>query len=221
MTLDLAIVASGSGTNAQAMFDAIAADRLDARVRLVLSNRPGAKVLDRAAAFGAPALCLDHKLYASREDFDLAMVSALREAGVDTVALAGYMRIVTPAFLRAFPNRVLNIHPALLPSFPGAHGGRDALAYGVKFTGCSVHFVSEEMDAGPIIIQAAVPVLDNDTEDSLMERIHPLEHIIYPQALQWLAEGRLSIEGHSVRLENSKNGFACSGEGIIFPSPDM
>ena len=195
MSLKLAILASGSGTNAEAMFEAIEQGKLDADVRLVLANRPGAKVLERAARRGLPHICLDHKKYASREEFDAAVVEAIKASGADTVALAGYMRMVTPAFLDAFPNRVLNIHPAILPSFPGVHGAGDAHAWGVKFTGCTVHFVSPEMDCGPIIIQSCLPVMQDESVDELQDRIHVLEHRIYPQALQWLAEERLEIRG--------------------------
>ena len=129
------------------------------------------------------------------------MIKAIQDAGADTVALAGYMRLVTPAFLDAFPNRVLNIHPAILPSFPGVHGAADAHAWGVRLTGCTVHFVSPEMDCGPIIVQACLPVLQDESEEELQNRIHTLEHRIYPQALQWLAGNRLDIRGRKVFLK--------------------
>lgn len=200
MPLKIAILASGSGTNAQAMIDKAAAGVLDVDIRLIVSNRPGAGVLERARQAGVPCAVLDHKEYASREAHDAAMVQALRASGAEYIVLAGYMRLLTPVFLEAFAGRVLNLHPALLPSFPGAHGAADALAYGVKLTGCSVHFVEEEMDAGPLIIQAAVPVNAGEPLDDLMPRIHALEHRIYPQALQWLACGRLRREGRQVYL---------------------
>lgn len=200
MTLQLAVVASGNGTNAQAMFDAIRRNVLDARVRLVLCNRPGAGVLQRAAAAGVPSLCLDHTAWPDRASFDAAMVDAIRNAGADTVALAGYMRILTPGFLHAFPGRILNIHPALLPSFPGVHGGEDAQAWGVKITGCTVHFVDEAVDHGAVIVQAAVPANPGEALDDLMQRIHALEHRIYPQALQWLASGRIRVENRQVHV---------------------
>lgn len=200
MSLRLAILASGNGSNAQAMFDAVERGALDADIRLVLSNRPGARVLERAAAHSLPRRCLDHTLFSDRNAYDRALAEAVHEAGADTVALAGYMRLLSPDFLAAFPGRVLNIHPALLPAFPGVHGAADAAAWGVKLSGCTVHFVSEEMDCGPIIVQACVPALQDEDADALQMRIHHLEHRIYPQALQWLAEKRLSLKGRRVFL---------------------
>ncbi len=200
MPLKLAILASGNGSNAQAMFDAVERGALDAEIRLVLSNHPGARVLERAATQALPLLCLDHDLFPHREQYDQAMVAAIKDAGADCVALAGYMRLLTPAFLAAFPGRVLNIHPALLPSFKGLHGARDAFAWGVKLSGCTVHFVNSEMDCGPIIIQACVPLVQGESLDELEARIHVLEHRIYPQALQWLSEERLIVQGRLVGL---------------------
>jgi len=200
MTLKLGILASGSGTNAQAMIDAAEAGRLDADIRLVIANRPGAGVLERAKKHGIPHLCLDHKTFPDRESFDLGVVEELRRAGVDTVALAGYMRLVTPAFLDAFPNRVLNIHPALLPSFPGTHGARDAWNYGAKVSGCTVHIVDPVMDGGPIIVQAVLPIRQEENDEELLERIHVFEHRIYVQALQWLSEERLHLDGRRMLL---------------------
>ncbi len=200
MPLKIAILASGSGTNAQAMMDKAAAGILDVDIRLVLSNRPGAGVLERARTAGVPCAVLDHTAFADRAAHEAAMVEKLRASGAEIIVLAGYMRLLTPRFLGAFPGRVLNLHPALLPSFPGTHGGADALAYGVKLSGCSVHFVEEEMDAGPLIIQAAVPVIAGEALESLMRRIHAMEHRIYPQALQWLAQGRIRVEGRQVHL---------------------
>lgn len=200
MSLRLAILASGSGSNAQAMFDAVERGALDADIRLVLSNRPQARVLERAAARSLPHRCLDHTLFSDRTAYDHALADVIREAGADTVALAGYMRLLSPGFLSAFPGRVLNIHPALLPAFPGVHGAADACAWGVKLSGCTVHFVSDEMDCGPIIIQACVPALQDEDADALQNRIHGLEHRIYPQALQWLAENRLNLNGRRVLL---------------------
>lgn len=201
MSLKLAILASGSGTNAEAIFRAVDRGALDADIRLVFANRPGAKVLERAARRGLPAICLDHKAFPDRESFDTAVIRVIQDAGADTVVLAGYMRLVTPAFLDAFPHRVLNIHPAILPSFPGVHGAADAHAWGVRFTGCTVHFVSPEMDCGPIIVQACLPVMQDESEEELQNRIHTLEHRVYPQALQWLAGNRLDIRGRRVFLK--------------------
>lgn len=200
MPLDIAIMASGSGTNAQAIMDRIAQGVLDARISLVISNNPGAGVLERAAKARVRTAVLDHRKYSDRMDFDNALAELAMDSGAEYVVLAGFMRMLGRNFLHAFPGRVLNIHPALLPSFPGTRGGADALAYGVKITGCSVHFVEEAMDSGPLIIQAAVPVNTADSLEDLMPRIHAMEHRIYPQALQWLAEGRISVDGRKVSV---------------------
>jgi phosphoribosylglycinamide formyltransferase-1 len=205
----LGVLASGGGTNLQALLDACAARRIDAEVALVLSNRPGAGALERAARAAVPVACLPSGGLEDRAAYDASLVARLAEARVDLVCLAGYMRLVTPVFLRAFgPSassrgcpRVVNIHPALLPSFPGLHGPRQALEAGVKVAGCTVHFVDEGTDTGPIIAQAAVPVLDGDTEASLATRILEQEHRLYPQSVQWIAEGRLSLQGRQVRLD--------------------
>lgn len=176
MALKIAILASGSGTNAQSMIDKAARGVLDIDIRLIAGNRPGAKVFERAEKAGIPHVCIDHKAFADRESFDREMVAAIKASGAEYVVLAGYMRLLTSTFLQAFPGRVINIHPAILPSFPGAHGGPDAQAYGVKITGCTVHFVEELVDSGPVIIQAAVPANAGEDLDDLMNRIHPLEH---------------------------------------------
>ncbi len=220
----LGVLASGGGTNLQALLDAVAARRLDAEVALVLSNLPGAGALERAARAGVPGDCLPSKCVTDRAAYDEALVARLHQAGVDLVCLAGYMRLVTPGFLRAFgPTpasrgcpRVVNIHPALLPSFPGLHAQRQALEAGVKVAGCSVHFVDEGTDSGPIIVQAAVPVIDGDTEATLAARILEQEHRIYPQAIQWIAEGRLSLHGRQVRLDRA----AAPAERLVSPSAD-
>lgn len=201
MSLKIAILASGSGTNAQVIFEAVKAKKLNAEICLVLANRPGARVLERAKNFGLPHCLIDHTTFASREEYDRKVVETIKAHGADCIVLAGYMRMVTSYFLESFPDRVINIHPAVLPSFPGIHGARDAVNYGVKFSGCTVHFVSEEMDSGPIIIQAVTPCLQTDEEQTLQNRIHCLEHKIYVQALQWLAEGRLEIVGHTVHVK--------------------
>ena len=207
----LGVLASGGGTNLQALLDACAGRRIDAEVALVLSNLPGAGALERATRAGVAGDCLPSKGVADREAYDQALVSRLRQARVDLVCLAGYMRLVTPGFLQAFgPSassrgcpRVVNIHPALLPAFPGLHAQRQALAAGVKVAGCTVHFVDEGTDSGPVIVQAAVPVLDGDTEATLAARILEQEHRLYPQAVQWFAQGRLSLEGRQVRLDRA------------------
>lgn len=193
MRLQLGILVSGSGTNLQSILDAVAEGRLEADVRLVMSNRPGAYALERASRAGVETRVLDHREFSSREDFDRAMVQVLRGAGVEWVALAGFMRVLTPELLHAFPGRVLNIHPSLLPAFPGVNGQKQAFDYGVKVAGCTVHFVDEGVDAGPIIAQRAVPVLDDDDAESLRKRILEQEHALYVEVLQALSEERITI----------------------------
>lgn len=189
----LGILVSGSGTNLQAILDAVASGRLRTRIGVVLSNVATAKALDRAKAAGVETAVVDHKAYPSREAFDAAVVEVLRAKGVDCVVLAGFMRLVTPVLLDAFKNRVVNIHPALLPAFPGVHAQRQALAYGVRVTGCTVHFVDAGMDTGPVIAQATVPVRDDDTEETLRDRILEKEHALLPEVLQWIAGGRVEV----------------------------
>ncbi len=198
--LKIAVLASGSGSNLQAIIDEIKSGFLPVELALVLSDKPQAYALQRAEAAGVPTKVLLPADFASREDYDAELVRLLKASGAEAVALAGYMRLVTPVFLQAFSHRVLNIHPALLPSFPGLHGQRQAFEYGVKVAGCTVHFVDEGMDSGPIILQAPVPVLEDDDADSLAARILEQEHIIYPLALRLLAEGKLHIEGRRVRI---------------------
>jgi len=202
--MQLAVLASGAGSNLAAIIKSIAGGRLEARVKLVLSNKPDAPVLNIARQHGIPVWTHDHGEYESREAFDAAMLEAIRASGVDAVALAGYRRLLSPMFVKAYAGRILNIHPAILPSFPGLNGYADALDYGVRFTGCTVHFVDEKMDHGPIIIQAVVPFGPNDTAESVLARLNALEHRIYPQALQWLAKNRLSVEGRRVRLQAAR-----------------
>jgi len=200
VTLQLGVLASGSGSNLQSILDAAAGSGLDARVAVVVSDNPQAFALERARGSGVPAEVVP-VAGATRQEHDRRVVEALRRHGVDTVALAGYMRLVSPVLLQAFPGRVLNIHPALLPAFPGVHVHGQVIAHGVKFSGCTVHFVDEDMDTGPIIIQAVVPVRDDDIPDTLAARILREEHRIYPQALQYLAEGRLRLDGRRVLLD--------------------
>jgi phosphoribosylglycinamide formyltransferase-1 len=191
--LVLGVLVSGSGTNLQAILDAIASKKLRARVGVVISNVAGAKALDRARAAGAPTIVVDHKAFPSREAFDAAVVESLRAHEVRCVVLAGFMRLVTPVLLDAFPHRVVNIHPALLPAFPGVHAQKQALAYGVRVSGCTVHFVDAGMDTGPILAQATVPVLDDDTEETLRDRILEKEHELLPTVLQWIADDRVEV----------------------------
>lgn len=192
-TLNLGVLVSGSGTNLQAILDAIADGRLDARVNIVVSNKPGVRALERAANANVPTKVLSHRDYPNREAFDEALVAVLREAGVELVVLAGFMRILTPRFLDAFPERVVNIHPSLLPAFPGIDAQKQAFDYGVKITGCTVHFVDAGTDTGPIIAQAAVPVLDEDDAESVRLRILDQEHRLLVSVLQWFSEGRVEL----------------------------
>ena len=194
----IAILVSGRGTNMVSLVRAAQEGRLHADVRLVLSNKADAAGLQRAAELGVPTRVMSHRDYATREAFDEALADALAQQGVEYVALAGFMRVLTPAFLNRFPRRVVNIHPALLPSFPGIHAQRQALEYGAKVSGCTVHFVDEGTDTGPVIAQVAVPVLDGDDEDALSARILENENRLYPQALDDVLCGRLRIEGRRV-----------------------
>ncbi len=201
MGLAIGVLASGSGSNLQAVLDACLGGRLDARVVAVVSDVPDAFALERARRAGIAAEVVGWGESPSREAHDARVVEALGRHGVDTVILAGYLRLVSPVLLGAFPGRVLNIHPALLPAFPGLHVHGQVIAAGAKFSGCTVHFVDEGMDTGPIILQAVVPVRDDDTPDTLAARILREEHRVYPQALQYLAEGRLRVAGRRVLLE--------------------
>jgi phosphoribosylglycinamide formyltransferase-1 len=191
----LGILISGRGSNLQAILDAIREGKLDARVGVVISNKAGAQGLERATTFGAPTAVIDHKAFDSREAFDERVLEELEKYEVDVVCLAGFMRLLSPVLVRAFPNRILNIHPALLPSFPGLHGQLQALEHGVKISGATVHIVDEELDHGPILLQAAVPVLADDTEETLSARILAQEHRLYPEAVGLLLDGKFHFEG--------------------------
>ncbi len=191
----VAILISGRGTNMRALINAARDGRLCADIRVVLSNKADAAGLEFARSMGIPTVVLSHRDFASREDYDRALVAELRSRGVEYVALAGFMRILTPEFLVPFRGRVVNIHPALLPAFPGVHSQGQALEYGVKITGCTVHFVDEGTDTGIIIAQRSVPVLDDDDEDSLAERILAQENALYPEALDDVLSGRLTLQG--------------------------
>lgn len=198
--IELAILASANGTNAQAIIEATKSGKLDANVRVVLTNKPEAGVIERAKKAGIPVEIIPSRGYKNRrEEYDTLVVEALRKYNVDTIALAGWMRILSPVFINAYGGRIINLHPAILPSFKGHKGIEDAYAYGVKITGCSVHLVVPELDAGPLIIQAAVPV--KGSLEELEEQIHRMEHCILPQALQWFSEGRISLNGNVVKLK--------------------
>jgi phosphoribosylglycinamide formyltransferase 1 len=196
--VSVAVLASGSGTNLQAL---LAEPVVGPRIGLIVSDRADAGALQRAAGHGIPGIHLDPREHTSRQDHDAALVSLLRDRGVEIVCLAGYMRILTSEVVRAFWGRMLNVHPSLLPAFPGGHAVRDALQWGVKVTGATVHFVDEEVDHGPIVLQEAVPVLEGDDEASLHARIQQVEHRIYPAAVRSLLEGRLRLEGRRVVLD--------------------
>ena len=191
----IGVLISGRGSNLQAIIDAVAGGRLDAEIAVVISNRAQAAGLERARAAGIETLHIDHKRYPSREAFDLAVVAALKQRGVSLVCLAGFMRLLSAAFVEAFPNRILNIHPSLLPAFVGLDGQRQAWEYGVKVSGATVHVVTPELDAGPIVLQAVVPVRDDDTPDALAGRILAEEHRIYPEAIDIMLAGGWRIEG--------------------------
>ena len=197
----IAVLVSGSGSNLQAIIDASEKGEVPCRVGIVISNKADAYGLVRARKHGIPTEVIIHKEFPSREEFDKRLVEIIRMSGAELVCLAGFMRVLTPVFVRAFPNRILNIHPALLPSFPGTHGPGQALNHGVRFSGCTVHFLDEGVDTGPIIVQAVVPVYDDDTEETLAARILVQEHRIYPMAIRLFFQGRLKVEGRRVRIE--------------------
>jgi phosphoribosylglycinamide formyltransferase 1 len=200
MSKHIGVLLSGRGSNFEALADSISAGRIpNAEIAVVISNRDGAPGIDRARARGLATRVIPSKGL-EREPYDRLVVTALREAKVELICLAGYMRLLSPFFVEAFPQRILNIHPSLLPSFPGLESQKQALDYGVKFAGCTVHFVDENLDAGPIVLQAAVPVEDNDTEDSLSARILQEEHRIYSEAVRIVLEGKFKIEGRRVLL---------------------
>jgi len=201
--VSIGVLVSGNGSNLQSLIDRIDQGALDADIKLVISNNPNAFSIERCRKHGIPFFVLDHRLFGSRVLFDCRMIELLTAAGVELVLMAGFMRILSEEFFKAFPLRIMNIHPALLPAFPGTHVQKKALDYGVKFSGCTVHFADEGVDSGPIILQAVVPVLDDDDEESLSARILKEEHRIYPLAVQYYAEGRIEVEGRKVRIRNS------------------
>ena len=203
------VLASGRGTDFQSLVDARDRGELDVDLAVLVSNVPEAPVLERAKRAGVPAVTIDHRPFGKdREAFERRVVQVLREHGVDLIVFAGFMRIVSAYLVREFPDRIINIHPSLLPAFPGAHAHRDVLAAGAKVSGCTIHFVDASVDGGPFILQKAVPVLDDDTEESLEARILEWEHRLLPLAVRLFAEGRLTVEGRRVRID---------GRGIDIP----
>jgi phosphoribosylglycinamide formyltransferase 1 len=198
--LNLGVLASGRGSNFQSILNEIEKGRLHARVKILIADNPDAYATERAKKHGIEYLVIRPKEFRTKDEFYVKVTDELKKRDVELVVLAGFMRIVGTPLIDAFPNRIMNIHPALLPSFPGLHGHEQAIDYGVKISGCTVHFVDKGMDTGPIIIQAAVPVYDNDTEETLSERILKLEHKIYPEAIRLFSENRLKVEGRIVKI---------------------
>ena len=199
--IKLGILCSGRGSDLQSIIDAISNKQLNAEISIVITDKPNVMALERAKKAGIKNLCVDRKSFSDKSDFEAALLKELKSAEVDLVILAGFMRILSPTFVHEYKERIMNIHTSLLPSFPGAHAHRDVLAYGVKVSGCTVHFVDEGTDSGPIIMQTAVEVKDGDTEETLAARILEQEHIIYPKAIQLYVEGRLKIIGRKVIIK--------------------
>ena len=199
--IKLGVLCSGRGSDLQSIIDAIADNKLKAEIAIVLTDKPNVMALERAQKAGIKNICIDRKKFESKSEFETALLNELKAAEVDLVVLAGFMRILSPSFVHEYKERIMNIHPSLLPSFPGAHAHRDVLAYGVKVSGCTVHFVDEGTDSGPIIMQAAVEIKDDDTEDTLAARVLEQEHIIYPKVIQLYVEGRLKIDGRKVLIQ--------------------
>jgi len=214
--MSIGVLASGRGSNFQSIIDAIEAGSLRAKIVLLITDNPNAFAVERARKHGIEPLIMVPNQYGTRNDYYKAVVQELRTREVGLVVLAGFMRIIGRPLIEAYRNRVMNIHPALLPSFPGLHGQKQAQDYGVKISGCTVHFVDEGMDTGPIIIQAAVPVSFEDTEDSLSERILKLEHKIFPEAIRLFSEGRLEVIGRRVKIA----GAAPDKSFLVFPPLD-
>jgi len=199
--MNIAILCSGNGTNLQAIIDGVNSGYIPARIAFILSDEKRAFALERARKAGIETVVLDKKDYKDREDFDREVVKRLKKRDVELVVLAGFMRLLSPYFIKEYRNRIINVHPALLPSFKGAHGIKDALDHGVKVTGVTVHFVDEHLDNGPIILQKTVEIKEDDTEGALLERVHKEEHKIYPEAIKLFVEGKIKIEGRKVKVK--------------------
>ncbi|MBF0247685.1 MAG: phosphoribosylglycinamide formyltransferase [Alphaproteobacteria bacterium] len=213
--LKLAVLISGRGSNLQALIDACQDETFPAEIVLVLSNKDDAYGLERARVAGIPTAVLNHKAYADRESFDAAMTEKIVEAGAEFVCLAGFMRLLSDDFVRAWRDRLINIHPSLLPSFKGLHVHERVIEEGARFSGCTVHFVRPAMDEGPIIVQAVVPVQADDTPDALAARILKQEHVIYPLAVKLIAEGRARVSGERVLID----GHAAPAGAMVNPAP--
>jgi len=199
--INIGVLASGRGTNLQAIIKAIEEGKIAGEIKVVVSDNPNAYALKRAQQYHIDTRYIHFKEFKNREDYDKEIIKTLKEKKIELVVLAGYMRIMSPYFIRTYKNKIMNIHPALLPSFPGLHAQKQAVEYGVKVSGCTVHFVDEGIDSGPIILQKAVEVSDDDTEESLAEKILKEEHQIYPRAIQLFSEGRLFIKGRRVFIK--------------------
>jgi phosphoribosylglycinamide formyltransferase-1 len=197
----LAVLVSGNGTNLQALLDATRSPSYPAEVALVLSNTPDAFALERARKAGVPTQVVPHGRFSNREDFEDALIAAIEKAGAELVALAGFMRVLSPRFVRRFSNRILNVHPALLPAFPGTNAIEQAWNYGIKVTGVTVHLVDEGTDTGPIVLQEAIEVSPKETLESLEKKVHSVEHKLFPEAVRLLAEGKLKVEGRMVIVQ--------------------
>jgi len=199
--VNIGVLVSGRGTNLQAIIEAIEEGKIEGEIKVVVSDNPDAYALKRAQQYHIATRYINFKEFKNRGDYDKEIIKTLKEKKIELVVLAGYMRILSPYFIRTYKNKIINIHPALLPSFPGLHAQKQALEHGVKVSGCTVHFVDEGVDSGPIILQKAVEVSDDDTEESLAEEILKEEHQIYPQAIQLFSEGRLIIKGRRVFIK--------------------
>ncbi|MBI4710089.1 MAG: phosphoribosylglycinamide formyltransferase [Nitrospirae bacterium] len=213
--LNIGVLASGRGSNFQAIIDNIGTGYLKAKIAVLISDNANAYALERAKNHGIETLVLKPKDFPDKDSYYSRIAKELKSRDAGLVVMAGFMRVAGSALIREFPNKIINIHPALLPSFPGLHGQKQAVDYGVKISGCTVHFVDEGVDTGPVIIQAAVPVYDNDTEESLSERILKQEHKIFPFAIKLFSEGRLSVHGRKVIINSEREGAAIINPPLV------
>ncbi|ACO03637.1 MAG TPA: phosphoribosylglycinamide formyltransferase [Persephonella sp.] len=204
--MNLVVLISGRGTNLEAIIRGINSKKIKGKISLVISNKKDAKGLKIAEKYGIKTEFIDPSLYKTREEYDLKLAERIKKENPDLVVLAGYMRILTDGFIDTFENRIINIHPSLIPAFQGLKAQKQALEFGAKFTGCTVHFVTKELDSGPIIVQAVVPVMPDDSEETLSERILHYEHRIYPQAIKWLSDGRVQVKNRHVIVKGAKYG---------------
>ena len=218
--LSIGVLISGSGSNLQAIIDKVEQGVLDVEIKVVISNNPQAYGLTRAQQYGIPAVVVEHQKFSERKDFEQELINVLEQKGVQIVVLAGFMRVLTSFFIGHYPNKILNIHPALLPSFPGVAAQKQAVEYGAKLAGCTVHFVDEKMDHGPIIIQAALPVLPSDDAKTLSAKILHWEHRIYPQAISWLAQDRIEIVNRQVVIKDAPSSFVDQNSPVLI-SPGL